>query len=580
MRSRLIGLAVLAVVAGCTDSTPTSTLAKNPGSLRKVVVTGSLDQNINTLIGLWPQGLSTASGTRWQNIKDSYNAGQISVAKSKLVELTKFINNKTGDMTQPPAGETKKAAAARLVLYMALYIYNGPNTTPPNYSPDADNAMGVLTASQPLTVVTPSTHAGAQFEAGSTSEDRIIVITQNPDPYPVECSGPLQTTACQYPLFYHIESFPAGRLLKTAKAAICHINSGTDRYPLADHDRFRLAHTKPANSADYTTGSTIRDNIEILPLVSQSFVFCDNVSQPPVIASNIFRRGLQMVGALATNVLHAASPKSAYAIDQGGGGGFNIMSPFNNVDPQSKQDLNVLSFSTPGGSVISGTNATISYTIKNTGTGTSNAGTGSIRISTDAIITASDPLLASIAVPSLPPKSTDVVTNLPVAIPPAASLAPGSYYIGILVDDIAATPDGDVLNNTAASAVSVTNTIPNPIITLQNTTTSAGSVQYDIPVTNWASYPASMFVARPDLPPCGLNTSASQTWVEIYNGDTNQQVYGFCALGTPSDLQNIWVSFPTTAPQPCYLYIKLNDRGTNTIYTSNVIPTNQCAIIN
>lgn len=463
MRSRLIGLAVLAVVAGCTDSTPTSTLAKNPGSIRKVVVTGSLDQNINSLIALWPQGLSTASGTRWQNIKDSYNAGQISVAKSKLVELTKFIINKTGDMTQPPAGETKKAAAARLVLYMSLYIYSGPNTTPPDYTPDADNAIGVLTAAAPLTVVTPSTRAGAQFEAGSTDTDRIIVITQNPDPYPANCSGPLQTTACQYPLFYFISSFPDTKLLKVAKAAICHINSGTERYPLADHDRFRLAHTKPANASDYTPGSTIRDNIEILPLISQSFVFCDNVSQPPpVITSNVFRRGLQLAGALASNVIKTISPRSAYAIDQGGGGGFEVFSPFNNVDPLSQPDLDVQGFSPPAGPVVGGSSSSVTFSVKNIGTGTNNAGSATVRFSTDAVITASDPVLATVSVPSLPPGSTSINSSVPVTIP---VLATGTYYIGILVDDVVATPDLDLANNTESASLGVTEPAgPSPIV--------------------------------------------------------------------------------------------------------------------
>src|SRR6476469_7389715 len=334
-RPRLIGLAVLAVVAGCTDSTPTSTLTHVPGHISKVVVTGTLDQNIASLIALWPQGLSTASGTRWQTIKDSYSAGQISVAKSKLVELTKFIIAKSPNMTAPPAGETRNAAAARLVLYMSLYIYNGPNTTPPDYSPSADNALGVLSPSTALTLVTPSQHAGAQFDAGSTAEDRIIVITQNPDPYPAECSGPLQTTLCQYPLFYYISSFPDTKLLKVAKASLCHINSGTSRLPLADHDRFRLAHTKPANASDYTPGSTIKDNIEILPLITQNFVFCDDTEEPPVIASSAIGRGLQLASSLASKVMKKLAPTSAYAIDQGGGGGFELFSPFHDVATQS-----------------------------------------------------------------------------------------------------------------------------------------------------------------------------------------------------------------------------------------------------
>ncbi len=452
-RRRLIGLAVLAVVAGCTDSTPTSTLTHVPGRISKVVVTGTLDQNIASLIALWPQGLSTASGTRWQTVKDSYNAGQISVAKQKLVELTKFIIAKSPDMTAPPGGETKQAAASRLVLYMSLYIYNGPNTTPPDYTPSADNALGVLTASAPLTVVTPSQHAGAQFEAGSTSEDRIIVITQNPNPYPAECSGPLQTTLCQYPLFYEINMFPDTKLLKIAKAAICHINSGTSRLPLADHDRFRLAHTKPANPSDYTPGSTIKDNIEILPLITQNFVFCEDTEEPPVIASTLVGRGLQLASAYASKLLRKLTPNSAYAIDQGGGGGFEVASPFNDVDPLSKPDMDVTTLSPPTGSLAIGVPSSLTFTAKNIGTGTNDVATATIRISTDTTITAADQLLATTSVPSLPPGSTYTSSSIPLIIP---TMATGTYYIGVLIDDVATTPDFALANNFESRSLVVT----------------------------------------------------------------------------------------------------------------------------
>jgi hypothetical protein len=460
MRIRLIGLVVLAVVAGCTDSTPTGTLIHDPGRFRTIVVTGTLDDNINSLIALWPQGLSTASGTRWQNIKDSYSAGQIDVAKRKLVELTRFILSKTSDMSTPPNGESKNAAATRLVLYMSLYIYDGPNTTPPDYTPGADDAVGVLTATAPLTVVTPTQRAGAQFDAGSTDVDRIIVITQNPTQYPDNCSGPLQTTACQYPLFYFIESFPSGKLLKTAKASLCHIDGGTNRIPLADHNRFRLAHTKPANPSDYTPGSTIRDNIEILPLISQSFVFCNDVEYgAPLIAGNFLQRGMRM---LASKLGRLLTPRPVYAIDQGGGGAFDTFSPFNDVDPLSQSDLDVQSFSPPAGPVTGGSASNITFSVKNIGTGTSDTTSATVRISTDATITTSDQVLATVSVPSLPPGSSYTASSIPVTIP---VLATGTYYIGVLVNDVSTTPDADLSNNTEASSLVVNEPAgPSPIV--------------------------------------------------------------------------------------------------------------------
>src|SRR5512137_2873148 len=75
--------------------------------------------------------------------------------------------------------------------------------------------------------------------------------------------------------------------------------------------------------------------------------------------------------------------------------------------------------------------------------------------------------------------------------------------------------------------------LPNPVLALNGTeeyTPSGGpGIMYKLKVTNYASYPDGLFVARPDLAACGLNTDASRTWVSIYNGDDNSYIYGFCA---------------------------------------------------
>jgi hypothetical protein len=101
--------------------------------------------------------------------------------------------------------------------------------------------------------------------------------------------------------------------------------------------------------------------------------------------------------------------------------------------------------------------------------------------------------------------------------------------------------------------------------------TAGGSnwVRYKLGVTNWSVYPADMFAPAPTLPPCGLNTNASRTWVDIYDASNNSRIYGFCALGTPSNLNLIWFAKPVGVFPPSQVYIKLNDRATGSIYTSN-----------
>ena len=119
-------------------------------------------------------------------------------------------------------------------------------------------------------------------------------------------------------------------------------------------------------------------------------------------------------------------------------------------------------------------------------------------------------------------------------------------------------------------------TLPNPILYLMSEEAySAGGKnwirkRYD--VANKSSYPTEMFAAAPGLPPCGLNTNASRTWVDFFDS-TGKRLYGFCALSKPEDLGKIWVSFEEGTVPPSYVYIELNDRQTNTKYKSNLADT-------
>jgi hypothetical protein len=117
---------------------------------------------------------------------------------------------------------------------------------------------------------------------------------------------------------------------------------------------------------------------------------------------------------------------------------------------------------------------------------------------------------------------------------------------------------------------------PNPILYLisEEPYTAGGKnwirKRYD--VFNKSSYPAEMFAAAPDLPPCGLNTNSARTWVHFFDG-TGKRLYGFCALSKPEDLGKIWVSFEEGTVPPSYVYIELHDRQTNTKYKSNLADT-------
>jgi hypothetical protein len=119
-------------------------------------------------------------------------------------------------------------------------------------------------------------------------------------------------------------------------------------------------------------------------------------------------------------------------------------------------------------------------------------------------------------------------------------------------------------------------TLPNPVLFLAGhesvTTEGKQWLRYKYMVANSDAYPNELFAAAPELPPCGNNTKASRTWVDIYQQD-GKRLNGFCALGKNSDLNEIWFALPPEAVPPSWVYIEMTDRKTNTKYKSNLAET-------
>jgi TolB protein len=111
--------------------------------------------------------------------------------------------------------------------------------------------------------------------------------------------------------------------------------------------------------------------------------------------------------------------------------------------------------------------------------------------------------------------------------------------------------------------------LPAPQLSLQSTTVGTTNVEFQLDISNYASFPNDMFAPSPDLPACGLNTSASRTFVDIYDGNGNY-LYGFCALYDAASLNDIWFSTPKES-WPAEAYVVLTDRRCNKTYTSNRI---------
>ena len=118
--------------------------------------------------------------------------------------------------------------------------------------------------------------------------------------------------------------------------------------------------------------------------------------------------------------------------------------------------------------------------------------------------------------------------------------------------------------------------LPNPVLYLTGTETFQASgkkmVRYRFDVSNKDAYPADFFAASPNLPPCGKNTKAARTWVDVFD-QSGKRLQGFCAFSKPADLSGIWFAIEEGAVPPSWVYIELNDRQTNTKYKSNLAET-------
>lgn len=118
--------------------------------------------------------------------------------------------------------------------------------------------------------------------------------------------------------------------------------------------------------------------------------------------------------------------------------------------------------------------------------------------------------------------------------------------------------------------------LPNPVLTFlgQEHVVVGGKkfIRYYFDVFNKDEYPAELFAASPNLPPCGTNTKSSRTWVDIYE-QSGKRLNGFCALGKPGDLARIWFALNEDDVPPSWVYIELTDRKTDTKYKSNLAET-------
>lgn len=135
-----------------------------------------------------------------------------------------------------------------------------------------------------------------------------------------------------------------------------------------------------------------------------------------------------------------------------------------------------------------------------------------------------------------------------------------------------------ILLTTVVLSMAQTSRVPNPSVMFlgQEPYQANGRswIRYSYLIENFDAYPNAMFAAAPALPPCGSNTNASRTWVDIFD-QSGRKLYGFCALGSNTGLGNLWFAMEEGVVPPSWIYIELNDRQTGTKYKSGLAETTQ-----
>jgi hypothetical protein len=478
-RERLLTIMLVLLAVSCRDTTaPTATWTVPTGSRYQLGATGTLDGEITSLISaLFPKGLETAAGTRWDGVRDRYAGGDIVGARKRVTELSRWVKNKESQMDSPPMNESRAGAAARLILYMSLYVYNGPQTpAPAEFGVGADATAQIITATEPALVQTEAKKAAARFDAGTVADEAIVVISQNTQFFQKKCSGPFTTKYCQYPLYYHFQVFPQQKFLKSVKTSVCHVHRElNDPYdptkyqplPGVDHDVFVMLHDLPADPNNYTPGGKQipAEQIEVLPRNTESIpetppVSCGGAAygrvslfEVPAAPRGVFGRAYAMtvraVNGAAASVARVLSPENLYAVDNGAESFTNFFSTFASADTSAHPDLAVSGTVASSGSVLAGEPVTLSYAVANIGTAHSPVVNTVVRLVPDGEsgepAVELTPTLSAGSTAALYPEESRGGTAA-VTIP--SDLAPGAYTITAVVSGSGGLTETVLGNNT------------------------------------------------------------------------------------------------------------------------------------
>lgn len=118
--------------------------------------------------------------------------------------------------------------------------------------------------------------------------------------------------------------------------------------------------------------------------------------------------------------------------------------------------------------------------------------------------------------------------------------------------------------------------LPRPVIRFIGTETyeaqGATWVRYKYVLVNRDAFPAELWTAAPNLPPCGTNANASRGWLDIFSS-SGQRLYGYCAATSANEFAVFGFQLQRGQTAPAQVYVTITDRATGQSVQSNSAPT-------
>jgi len=241
----------------------------------------------------------------------------------------------------------------------------------------------------------------------------------------------------------------------------------------------------------------------------------------------------------------------------GPGGGLSQPKSFS-ITSTAKSDLIIQGFTVSPTSGAPGSSATVSFTIKNQGSGVANASTTNIRINTSsADVTTSDYLLATINVPSVPAGGTYSV-NQPVTIP--SNRPSGANYIWVILDVNSTANQSNETNDKAYVVFTVTSTAKSDLIIQGFTVSPTSGAPGSSATVSFTIKNQGSGVANASTTNIRINTSSADVTTSDYLLDTIN-VPSVPAGGTYS--VNRSVTIPSNRPSGAnYIWVILDVNST------------------